>query len=245
MPKKEVWVLSQSKIMNAPVKGQFATEFSWVLLPSVKLRRGLYLLLLLVFFCHSNNSFAASIRGKVEGPRGVLVGAEVTLLREGFQVHVASTDSQGGVLFENLPAGTYRLQVVLSPYLPVVKEVAVSNTAQEVVEVAITLESLNETVTVTAGRLPVPVATSISNVKILPREELQKMPYQALDDRLRAFPEFSLFRRSSSLVSHPTTQGVSLRGIGPAGSVAPWSWWTGYRSMMPLAAGCIGTASLS
>ena len=30
-------------------------------------------------------------------------------------------------------------------------------------------------------------------------------------------PTFSLFRRSSSLSSHPTAQGVSLRGIGPSG----------------------------
>ena len=38
-----------------------------------------------------------------------------------------------------------------------------------------------------------------------------------LDDTLRQIPAFSLFRRTSSLVAHPTTQGVSLRGIGPSG----------------------------
>lgn len=35
---------------------------------------------------------------------------------------------------------------------------------------------------------------------------------------LRQVSSFSLFRRSSSLVSHPTTQGVSLRGTGPSGA---------------------------
>ena len=34
---------------------------------------------------------------------------------------------------------------------------------------------------------------------------------------LRQVPTFSLFRRTSSLVAQPTTQGVSLRGIGPSG----------------------------
>src|SRR5439155_13503317 len=34
---------------------------------------------------------------------------------------------------------------------------------------------------------------------------------------LRAVPTFSLFRRTSSLSSHPTSQGVSLRGLGPSG----------------------------
>ncbi len=41
---------------------------------------------------------------------------------------------------------------------------------------------------------------------------------QPLDEQLRAIPGFSLFRRSSSTTSHPTTQGVTLRGIGPAGA---------------------------
>ena len=38
-----------------------------------------------------------------------------------------------------------------------------------------------------------------------------------LDDTLRRVPGFSLFRRNSSMVAHPTSQGVSLRGIGPSG----------------------------
>ena len=38
-----------------------------------------------------------------------------------------------------------------------------------------------------------------------------------LDDALRQVPSFSLFRRTSSLAAHPTSQGVSLRGIGPSG----------------------------
>ena len=37
------------------------------------------------------------------------------------------------------------------------------------------------------------------------------------DDVLRQIPTFSLFRRTSSLSSHPTAQGVSLRGVGPSG----------------------------
>ncbi len=38
-----------------------------------------------------------------------------------------------------------------------------------------------------------------------------------LDDVLRQVPGFSLFRRSSSRVANPTTQGVSLRGLGASG----------------------------
>ncbi|HEY6359836.1 MAG TPA: TonB-dependent receptor, partial [Vicinamibacterales bacterium] len=40
----------------------------------------------------------------------------------------------------------------------------------------------------------------------------------ALDDALRNTPGFSLFRRSSSRVSNPTTQGVTLRGVSGSGA---------------------------
>jgi outer membrane receptor protein involved in Fe transport len=39
-----------------------------------------------------------------------------------------------------------------------------------------------------------------------------------LDDLLRRIPGFSLFRRTGSLAANPTTQGASLRGIGPSGA---------------------------
>jgi outer membrane receptor protein involved in Fe transport len=39
-----------------------------------------------------------------------------------------------------------------------------------------------------------------------------------IDGMLRQIPGFSLFRRSDSLVANPSTQGVSLRGLGPSGA---------------------------
>jgi outer membrane cobalamin receptor len=48
-----------------------------------------------------------------------------------------------------------------------------------------------------------------------------------LDDRLRSVPGFSLFRRSSSLVANPTTQGVSLRGLGSSGASRTLVLWDG------------------
>lgn len=48
-----------------------------------------------------------------------------------------------------------------------------------------------------------------------------------LDDRLRDIPGFSLFRRASSIVANPTTQGVSLRGIGSSGASRTLVLWDG------------------
>ena len=49
-------------------------------------------------------------------------------------------------------------------------------------------------------------------------QDLASFPTVTLDDALRDDPAFSLFRRTSSLTSNPTSQGVSLRDIGPSGA---------------------------
>lgn len=62
---------------------------------------------------------------------------------------------------------------------------------------------------------------------MLETEEIRQVPGVNLDDRLRMVPGFSLFRRSSSLVAQPTTQGISLRGIGSTGASRTLVLWDG------------------
>ena len=73
-------------------------------------------------------------------------------------------------------------------------------------------------VVVTVTRTEQKAADAPASVTVLTREDISLSPSVTLDDLLRQVPGFSLFRRSSSLVTHPTTQGLSLRGIGPSGT---------------------------
>ena len=50
------------------------------------------------------------------------------------------------------------------------------------------------------------------------RRELDVSGALTIDDVLRQVPGFSLFRRSGSLSANPTSQGVSLRGVGANGA---------------------------
>lgn len=84
-----------------------------------------------------------------------------------------------------------------------------------------------EVVVVTATNTEERVVDSISMVSFLTEEELQSSPAIVIDDQLRRVPGFSLFRRTSSLYGHPTTQGVSLRGIGPSGASRSLVLWQG------------------
>lgn len=74
-----------------------------------------------------------------------------------------------------------------------------------------------EPVVVSAGRIEQRLRDVPTNVTVLTKEDIQESPARTVDDLLRQVPGFTLFRRGSSLVTHPTAQGVSLRGIGPSG----------------------------
>jgi len=76
-------------------------------------------------------------------------------------------------------------------------------------------------------------AEAPANVTTLEQTQLEQIPGVNLDDRLRDIPGFTLFRRSSSLVSHPTTQGVSLRGIGSSGASRTLLLWDGVPANDP------------
>ena len=73
-------------------------------------------------------------------------------------------------------------------------------------------------VVVTPTRLEQGAGDAPASVTVITADDIRSSPYVTLDDLLRQVPSFSLFRRSSSLVGHPTTQGVSLRGVGPSGA---------------------------
>jgi outer membrane receptor protein involved in Fe transport len=53
---------------------------------------------------------------------------------------------------------------------------------------------------------------------IVTDQQLQEWGPQTTDDKLRLVPGFSLLRRSGSQTANPTSQGVSLRGLGASGA---------------------------
>ncbi|MGH9582904.1 MAG: TonB-dependent receptor plug domain-containing protein, partial [Bryobacteraceae bacterium] len=85
------------------------------------------------------------------------------------------------------------------------------------------LPPLKTTVTVNAT---LSTATPAS-ITVLPKQQLEDTSGIELDDRLRQVAGFSLFRRSSSEVANPTTQGVSLRATGSTGASRTLVLWDG------------------
>jgi outer membrane receptor protein involved in Fe transport len=74
--------------------------------------------------------------------------------------------------------------------------------------------SSTEQVTVTAYRTPLGSLESPATTVLLPQSALNITAAFTLDDQLRQIPGVELFRRSSSLVANPSSQGISLRALG-------------------------------
>ena len=70
------------------------------------------------------------------------------------------------------------------------------------------------TITVTAYRTPLGTLESPATTRLLTQRALSSAAAATLDGEIRQIPGLELFRRSSSLVANPTSQGVSLRGLG-------------------------------
>ena len=73
-------------------------------------------------------------------------------------------------------------------------------------------------VTVSATRSPEPLSQVPLTVEIIPGDSFSDGSSLTVDDALRGDADFSLFRRNDSMTANPTSQGVSLRGLGPSGA---------------------------
>jgi outer membrane receptor protein involved in Fe transport len=73
-------------------------------------------------------------------------------------------------------------------------------------------------VTVSATRAPEPLSQVPFTVEIKQGDAFSDGSSLTVDDALRGSADFSLFRRNDSMTANPTSQGVSLRGLGPSGA---------------------------
>jgi outer membrane receptor protein involved in Fe transport len=82
------------------------------------------------------------------------------------------------------------------------------------IDVVLTVAANQQEIQVTAARMPLALDASASSVRTMTGQQLQEAPGFTLDDRLRQVAGFQLFRRTSSWVANPTSQGTTLRGLG-------------------------------
>ena len=74
--------------------------------------------------------------------------------------------------------------------------------------------AVQQSAIVTTTRSSADLGNSATTVDTIDQATLTQYPALTLDERLRQHAGFELFRRSSSWVANPTSEGISLRGLG-------------------------------
>jgi outer membrane receptor protein involved in Fe transport len=119
------------------------------------------------------------------------------------------TDASGCATVQIDNGSESKVQAVREGFGSVTQSIANAPETNVVMQVA-----NSEQVEVTAARSPLALDASASSVRTMTGQQLREAPGYTLDDRLRQVAGFQLFRRTSSWVANPTTEGTSLRGLG-------------------------------
>ena len=176
-------------------------------------------------------ALAISIAGATQGPQGGVLSGQITdqtdLAVGGVQIGLrglstavirASRSGQDGSFsIQGLPPDSYQVRLSAPGFTEHAEVVLLGENQTLNLNIRLRVALLPETITVTPTGSEQRVGDLAASVSVLNEDAIHRSPALALDDVLRQVPTFSLFRRTSSLAAHPTTQGVSLRGIGPSG----------------------------
>ena len=148
-------------------------------------------------------SVCAQTQGIVRNAHGEPIPAATVADMAGNTLAVSGSDGTFA-----LPHPPREIEVTAAHYVTAVVTIAPGPTLN------IVLRQPLETVVVTAYRSALGGSESPASTRVLDMQQLQQAASPSLDGKLREVPGFTLFRRSSSLVANPTTEGVSLRGLG-------------------------------
>jgi iron complex outermembrane receptor protein len=160
---------------------------------------------------------SSQISGRVTDKRGDAVNAARVIAVADNQTRGETSVDGAGQFTLALPPGEYELRVSADGFSVFSRRVSL-NSPQATVNVTLEPAAVAETVTVTPARAELRLSSAPASVSVFDAKDVSNAAAQTFDDLLRQAPGFSIFRRSSSVVANPTTQGVSLRGAGASGA---------------------------
>ncbi len=184
-------------------------------LPFLARWSGTFVYLFLFLLSASAQLLPHQIGGRVMDPSGADVRGADVVLRSGSVVLRAVTNDNGEFSFDKVPGHSGILSVTAPGFA--LKQVP-WNADAGAVRVTLRPAIAAETVVVTANRSHSRLDETPTSVVVLGREDLASTAALSTDDILRQVPGFSLFRRTTSRTANPTSQGVSLRGLGASGA---------------------------
>src|SRR5882762_6642309 len=148
----------------------------------------------------------------------VVVDATVTLLSDTLRT-TTHTNNEGRFHLESIAQVSLILEITAEGFTTIRQRVTPIKEASTPLRFVLQPANVTADVTVTAAaRTDTRLDETAASIVVLGQKELETTAALTLDDSLRQVPGFSLFRRSGSRTANPTTQGVSLRGLGASGA---------------------------
>jgi outer membrane receptor protein involved in Fe transport len=158
---------------------------------------------------------STTLSGVVKDPTGAPMPAVVVTITAG-PVRATATTGADGRWSVTLPADTSSATLTIEVQGFAAERRDVTPSAVPI-EIELRAAAIAEQVSVSA-EAGAPRLSVRSSVTSLDRSTIVETPALRLDDQLRSVPGFSLFRRTTSAVANPTTQGVTLRGMSASGA---------------------------
>src|ERR1041385_3568591 len=174
----------------------------------------------LIFSLLVTAATAQSVRveGVVHDSTGASVAGAQVEVHAGIFSSSHDTDAQGNFVFDSIPASTGTLTVQAKGFGDVQQKWDAGSNGTAKLEISLSPASVSEQVFVTATRTEVRLSDVAVSSVALSTGDLNATPALTVDDKLRQIPGFTLFRRSGSRTANPTSQGVSLSGLGASGA---------------------------
>jgi outer membrane receptor protein involved in Fe transport len=166
--------------------------------------------------CARAQSSTNSISGVVKDQSGAVIQKAEATIEAGKYRASSFTSDQGEFRFDGLPAGQGTLRVRAANFREVEHKFALPHAEPMIITLTPSANAVE--IVVTASRAPEAEDRTAEQVTVRDREDLLSAAAPTLDDALRQVPGFTLFRRSGSRTANPTSQGVSMRGVGASGA---------------------------
>jgi vitamin B12 transporter len=193
------------------------------------MKRSFCIGLVLVFALTTISAIAegGSIHGTVTDPLGAVVsGAQVELLRQGKQVSVTATDSEGKYRFLPLPPGRYQVRTTAPSFATQQSDaIYIGSSSNAAVDLMLKVGSVSQQVVVSATGTSLPETQTGASVSVVTADHFQYKPevletlrpvpgVQVLENGQRGINESLFIRGGESKFNKVLLDGVPLNEIG-------------------------------
>jgi outer membrane receptor protein involved in Fe transport len=162
------------------------------------------------------NPSGVRLAGVIQDQTGAVVPDAKVEISAGTYKDARRSSEQGTFEFTAVPTAKALITVDAAGFAPYSRELEIGGDTRLSIELLPAVR--RDEIVVTAGRVPESSEQIADQIVVQERSELASTAAPTLDDALRQVPGFTLFRRSGSRTANPTSQGVSLRGVGASGA---------------------------